>query len=260
MSPTATKSPSVVSAAKWLTARRKLLREEKEFTRSRDRLSARLRKLPWVKVSKPYVFQSPDGRVSLADLFGDCRQLIVQHFMLGPGWEEGCPSCSFMMDHFVPTVPHLRARDTALAAVSRAPLAEIRRFQKRMGWDVNWVSSHGTDFNFDFNVAFTEEQQRKGDIEYNFERGGHAMDATTEVPEPVVKIAASVGTDVPTYVRDRPGMSTFVLQDGVVYHTYSTYARGLDGLWNMYQWLDRAPMGRNETGVWWRRHDEYAQR
>jgi predicted dithiol-disulfide oxidoreductase (DUF899 family) len=141
--------------------------------------------------------------------------------------------------------------------VSRAPLAKLQGYKRRMGWTFPWASSFGSDFNFDFNVGFTEEQQRKGTIEYNYERGGHAMDATTQVPEPVARFAAMCGTDAATYTRDRPGMSAFVLEDGVVYHTYSTYARGLDGLWGMYQWLDRAPKGRNENGVWWRRHDEY---
>ena len=142
------------------------------------------------------------------------------------------------------------------AAVSRAPLAKLQAYKRRMGWTFPWASSHGSDFNFDFNVSFTEQQQRDGAVEYNYQRGGHAMDMKP-VPEPVAQFAAMCGTDAPTYSRDRPGMSAFVLEDGVVYHTYSTYARGLDGLWGMYQWLDRAPKGRNETGVWLRRHDEY---
>jgi predicted dithiol-disulfide oxidoreductase (DUF899 family) len=147
-----------------------------------------------------------------------------------------------------------------LSAVSRAPLAKLEAYKKRMGWEFPWASAHGGDFNFDFNVSFTEEQQRAGRIEYNYARGGHAMDATTQVPEPVAVNAAMTGTDAATYTRERPGMSAFVLEDGVVYHTYSTYARGLDGLWGMYQWLDRAPKGRNEKGVWWLRHDEYDKR
>jgi predicted dithiol-disulfide oxidoreductase (DUF899 family) len=143
--------------------------------------------------------------------------------------------------------------------VSRAPLAKLQAYKQRMGWTFPWASSLGSNFNFDFNVSFTEEQQRQGGVEYNYRRGGHAMD-TTPVPEPVAQFAATCGTDAPTYARDRPGMSAFVLEDGVVYHTYSAYARGLDGLWAMYQWLDRAPKGRNETAVWWRRHDEYDKR
>jgi predicted dithiol-disulfide oxidoreductase (DUF899 family) len=143
--------------------------------------------------------------------------------------------------------------------VSRAPLAKLQAYKRRMGWTFPWASSRGSDFNFDFNVAFTEAQQREGGVEYNYKRGGHAMDATP-VPEPVAGFAASCGTDAPTYSRDRPGLSAFVIEDGVVYHTYSTYARGVDGIWGMYQWLDHAPKGRNETGVWWRRHDEYGRR
>jgi len=143
-----------------------------------------------------------------------------------------------------------------LWAVSRAPLAKLQEYKRRMGWTFPWASSVGGDFNFDFNVSFTEVQQREGSVEYNYRRGGHAMDATP-VPEPVAQLAATTGTDAATYTRERPGMSAFVLEDGIVYHTYSAYARGLDGLWGMYQWLDCAPKGRNEMGVWWRRHDEY---
>jgi predicted dithiol-disulfide oxidoreductase (DUF899 family) len=153
----------------------------------------------------------------------------------------------------------LESHDVTLAAVSRAPLAKLQAYQRRMGWTFPWASSVGSDFNFDFNVSFTEEQQREGAVEYNYRHGGHAMDATP-VAGPVAQFAAMCGTDARTYARDRPGMSAFVLEDGVVYHAYSTYARGLDGLWGMYQWLDRAPKGRNETGVWWRRHDEYDKR
>jgi predicted dithiol-disulfide oxidoreductase (DUF899 family) len=154
---------------------------------------------------------------------------------------------------------HLANHDTLLWAVSRAPLAKLQAYKRRMGWTFPWASSDGSDFNFDFNVSITEEQQQEGAAEYNYQRGTHAMDAK-DLPAPVAQFAAMCGTDAPTYVRDRPGMSAFVLEDGAIYHTYSTYARGLDGLWGAYQWLDRAPRGRNESGVWWRRHDEYDNR
>jgi predicted dithiol-disulfide oxidoreductase (DUF899 family) len=178
--------------------------------------------------------------------------------MFGPDYTAGCPSCSAIADGFDGFVVHLANHDVTLSAVSRAPLAKLQAYKRRMGWTFPWASSFGSDFNPDFSVSFTEEQQRKGTIEYNYEHGGHAMDETAAVPEPVARNAAMAGTDVATYTRERPGMSALVLEDGVVYHAYSTYARGLDGLWGMYQWLDRAPKGRNETGLWWRRHDEYA--
>jgi predicted dithiol-disulfide oxidoreductase (DUF899 family) len=244
----------------WLKARLDLLEAEKEHTRRSDDLARQRQALPWVRVDKQYRFDTDEGSASLADLFRGRSQLVVYHFMFGPDYKAGCPSCSAIADGFNGIAVHLANHDVALTAVSRAPLAKLQAYKKRLGWTFPWASSFGGDFNFDFNVAFTEEQQRKGEIEYNYERGGHAMDATTQIPEPVVQIAASCGTDVPTYSRDRPGLSTFVLQNGVVYHTYSTYARGLDGLWSMYQWLDRAPLGRNETGVWWRRNDEYGKR
>jgi predicted dithiol-disulfide oxidoreductase (DUF899 family) len=180
--------------------------------------------------------------------------------MFGPDYTAGCPSCSSIADGFNGVVIHLANHDVTLSAVSRAPLAKLQAYKRRMGWTFPWASSFGNDFNFDFNISFTEEQQRAGTIEYNYERGGHAMEATTVAPEPVTQMAATCGTDVPTYTRDRPGLSTFVIEDGVVYHSYSAYARGVDGFWGMYQWLDRAPKGRNETGIWWRRHDEYAKR
>lgn len=240
----------------WLAARIKLLEAEKELTRRSDELARQRQELPWVRVDKAYRFDTAAGSASLADLFGGRSQLLVYHFMFGPDYKAGCPSCSSIADGFDGVAVHLANHDVALAAVSRAPLEKLLAYQRRMGWTFPWASSNGGDFNFDFNVAFTEEQQRKGTVEYNFRRGGHAMDAA-QVPEPVARFAATCGTDAPTYSRDRPGMSAFVLEDGVVYHTYSTYARGLDGLWGMYQWLDRAPKGRNETGLWWRRHDEY---
>jgi predicted dithiol-disulfide oxidoreductase (DUF899 family) len=242
----------------WLAARLELLEAEKELTRRSDELARRREGLPWVRVDKEYRFETDQGSASLPDLFQGRSQLLVYHFMFGPDYKAGCPSCSAIADGFDGFVVHLANHDVTLSAVSRAPLAKLQAYKRRMGWTFPWASSHGGDFNFDFNVAFTEAQQREGTIEYNYERGGHAMDAAV-VPEPVAQFAATCGTDAPTYSRDRPGLSAFVIEDGVVYHTYSTYSRGVDGLWGMYQWLDRAPKGRNETGVWWRRHDEYGK-
>jgi predicted dithiol-disulfide oxidoreductase (DUF899 family) len=243
----------------WLAARRELLAAEKEFTRRSDELARQRQALPWVRVDKTYRFETDEGSASLAELFRGRSQLLVYHFMFGPDYTAGCPSCSALADGFDGFAVHLANHDVMLMAVSRAPLAKLQAYKQRMGWTFPWASSSGGDFNFDFNVSFTEEQQRTGDIDYNFERGGHAMDATP-APQPVVEFAAMSGTDPATYSRDRPGMSAFVIEDGVVYHTYSTYARGVDGLWGMYQWLDRAPKGRNESGIWWRRHDEYNRR
>jgi len=243
----------------WLAARLELLKAEKELTRRSDELARQRQQLPWVRVDKNYVFDTNEGQQSLAQLFAGRSQLLVYHFMFGSGYTAGCPSCSAIADGFNGLAAHLSNHDVMLWAVSRAELAQLRAYQRRMGWTFPWASSLGSDFNFDFNVSITEEQQRRGQVEYNYERAGHAMTAT-EVPEPVAQFAASCGTDASTYVRERPGMSSFVLKHGVLYHCYSTYARGLDGLWSMYQWLDRAPKGRNETSAWWRRHDEYDQR
>jgi predicted dithiol-disulfide oxidoreductase (DUF899 family) len=244
----------------WLAARLDLLEAEKDLTRRSDELARRRWELPWVRVDKAYRFETDDGSASLEDLFGGRSQLIVYHFMFGPDYKAGCPSCSMIADGFDGFTVHLANHDVALWAVSRAPLAKLQAYRQRMGWTFPWASSHGGDFNFDFNVSITEEQQRQGGVEYNYQRGSHAMDAA-QVPEPVARFAASCGTDAPTYRRDRPGMSAFVREDGAVYHTYSTYARGLDGLWGAYQWLDRAPRGRNEAGgPWWRRRDEYGTR
>jgi predicted dithiol-disulfide oxidoreductase (DUF899 family) len=244
----------------WLAARLELLEAEKELTRRSDELAQRRQELPWVRVDKKYRFETDEGNASLADLFRGRSQLLVYHFMFGPDYKAGCATCSTIADGFDGFAVHLANHDVMLSAASRAPLAKLQAYKKRMGWKFPWASAHGGDFNFDFNVSFTEEQQRAGTIEYNYARGGHAMDATTQVPQPVAVNAAMTGTDAATYTRERPGMSAFVLEDGVVYHTYSTYARGLDGLWGMYQWLDRAPKGRNEKGVWWLRHDEYGKR
>jgi predicted dithiol-disulfide oxidoreductase (DUF899 family) len=249
-------SRKVVSRKEWLAVRIELLKAEKELTRRSDELARRRQELPWVRIDKEYRFETDKGSASLADLFRGRSQLLVYHFMFGPDYTAGCATCSTIADGFDGFVVHLANHDVTLSAVSRAPRAKLQAYQRRMGWTFPWASSHGSDFNFDFNVSFTEEQQRKGAVEYNYQREGHAMDVTP-APEPVAVNAAMAGTDVATYARERPGMSAFVLEGGVVYHTYSAYARGLDGLWGMYQWLDRAPKGRNETGVWWRRHDEY---
>ena len=248
----------------WLKARLDLLDAEKELTRFSDEVARQRQALPWVRVDKTYHFDTDDGQATLQDLFKGRAQLLVYHFMFGPDYKAGCPSCSAIADGFNGFIAHLANHDVTVAAVSRAPLAKLQDYKRRMDWSFPWASSAGGDFNFDFNVAFTEAQQRDNTIEYNYQRGGHAMDAAsseaTPVPPPVVEFAASCGTDPASYTRDRPGLSAFALQDGVVYHTYSTYARGLDSLWGMYQWLDVAPLGRNETGVWWQRHDEYATR
>jgi predicted dithiol-disulfide oxidoreductase (DUF899 family) len=242
----------------WLTARLDLLQAEKEFTRRGDELAQQRQALPWVRIDKDYRFDTDAGSAALADLFQGRSQLLVYHFMFGPDWKAGCPSCSMIADGFNGFTVHLANHDVMLWAVSRAPLAKLQAYKQRMGWTFPWASSQGGDFNFDFNVSFTEEQQRAGAIEYNYARGRHAMDATP-VPPPVAQFAASVGTDAPGYTRDRPGLSAFVREDGAIYHSYSTYARGVDGVWGAYHWLDRAPKGRNESGVWWRRHDEYGK-
>jgi predicted dithiol-disulfide oxidoreductase (DUF899 family) len=247
----------------WLAARLDLLEAEKDLTRRSDDLARRRRELPWVRVDKKYRFETDEGSASLAGLFRGRSQLLVYHFMFGPDYTAGCPACSAIADGFDGFVVHLANHDVTLCAVSRAPLAKLQAYQRRMGWTFPWASSLATDFNADFNVWFSEEQQRQGLVEYNYRREAAQPtgDANRENGDdgPAV-FAAMSGTDVATYTRERPGMSAFVVDDGVVYHTYSTYARGLDGLWGMYQWLDRAPKWRNETGVWWRRHDEYGRR
>jgi predicted dithiol-disulfide oxidoreductase (DUF899 family) len=251
----------------WLAARLDLLEGEKELTRRSDELARRRQELPWVRIDNDYRFETDEGSVWLADLFRGRSQLLVYHFMFGPDYTAGCPACSAIADGFNGFVIHLANHDVMLWAVSRAPLAKLQVYKRRMGWTFPWASSFGSDFNFDFNVQFTEKQQREGGIEYNYQReaawqlrGGEAPVAaipSRATPDGPTTFAAMCGTDPATYTRERPGMSAFALEDGVVYHTYSTYARGLDGLWGMYQWLDRASKGRNETGVWWRRHDEY---
>jgi predicted dithiol-disulfide oxidoreductase (DUF899 family) len=237
----------------WLTARLELLEAEKEHTRCSDELARRRQALPWVRIDKEYRFDADEGSVSLADLFRGRSQLLIYHFMFGPDYKAGCASCSGIADGFDGIVVHLANDDVTLSAVSRAPLAKLQAYKQRMGWTFPWASSFGNDFNLDFSVHVTEKQQREGGAEYNYRREAPSRD----VRGPVAQMANMSGTDVPTYTRDRPGLSAFVLENGVVYHTYSTYSRGLDGLWGMYQWLDRAPKGRNEKGIWWRRHDEY---
>jgi predicted dithiol-disulfide oxidoreductase (DUF899 family) len=247
----------------WLAARLALLEAEKEHTRHGDALARRRQELPWVRIDKPYRFETDEGGASLVDLFRGRSQLLVYHFMFGPDYKAGCPSCSAIADGFNGIAIHLAHHDVMLWAVSRAPLAKLQTYKRRMGWTFPWASSFGGDFNSDFSVGFTEEQQRKGEVEYNYQRepvfewraGQEGVGAGVEN-----QFAAMSGTDVATYHRERPGVSAFALEDGVVYHTYSAYARGVDGLWGMYQWLDRAPKGRNETGLWFRRHDEYDTR
>ena len=250
----------------WLAARLKLLEAEKELTRRSDELARRRQELPWVRIDKEYRFETDEGKASLADLFKGRSQLLVYHFMFGPDYKAGCPSCSAIADGFNGSVVHLANHDVTLCAVSRAPLAKLQAYKRRMGWTFPWASAFGSDFNSDFSVGFTEKQQLDGGIEYNYRREpawpvrkdegiASRMEGT-----PVADIAAMIGTDAATFTRERPGMSAFALEDGVVYHTYSAYARGVDGIWGMYPWLDRAPRGRNEKGIWWRRHDEYATR
>jgi predicted dithiol-disulfide oxidoreductase (DUF899 family) len=255
----------------WLAARLELLQAEKEHTRRADELARWRQELPWVLIDQEYRFQTDAGDASLVQLFAGRSQLLVYHFMFGPDYTAGCPSCSSIADGFDRCAVHLANHDVTLLALSRAPLPKLQAYKRRMGWQFPWASSGATDFNADFSVAFSEAQQQDGGIEYNYRREAPAAReplARRAGQErragggegPVAQIAAMTGTDVPTYTRDRPGMSAFALQDGAAYHSYSSFARGLDGLWGMYQWLDRAPLGRNEQGVWWRRHDEYAAR
>jgi predicted dithiol-disulfide oxidoreductase (DUF899 family) len=228
---------TVVSQGEWLEARKALLAKEKEFSTARDALSAARRALPWVKVEKNYVFDGPAGKETLSDLFGGKSQLLIYHFMLGPGWVQGCPSCSFLADHFDGAAIHLAQRDVAFIVVSRAPLAEIDAYKKRMGWRFKWVSSYGSDFNFDFRVSFTPEEKASGEVEYNYARGAFPSE-------------------------EAPGLSAFSKDGGAVFHTYSTYGRGLDIIIGTYNMLDLAPKGRDEDALpwsmaWVRRHDEY---
>ena len=251
------------SRDEWLAARIALLGKEKELTRLGDELAQQRQQLPWVRIDKAFRFETEDGPASLAELFRGRSQLLVYHFMFGPDYKAGCPSCSAIADGFDGVAVHLANHDVTLMAVSRAPLAKLLAYRQRMGWRFPWASSSDGAFNFDFNVSFIEQQQRDGAIEYNFQREpaflwrSRLEGDSASVTE---RFAATAGTDVASYTRERPGVSAFVIEEGVVYHTYSTYARGVDGIWSMYPWLDRAPKGRNEAnGPWWRRHDEYGQ-
>ncbi|MBO0825283.1 MAG: DUF899 domain-containing protein [Actinobacteria bacterium] len=240
----------------WLAARMELLQAEKELTRRTDELARRRQELPWVRVDKEYKFDTDEGTRSLAELFGGRSQLLIYHFMFGPDYTAGCPSCSAIADGFNGSVVHLANHDVTLSAVSRAPIAKIQAYKKRMGWTFPWASSFGSDFNFDLGVAHTKEEWESGAARYNF--GPQDLRPAADQKSSWDEWSESiVGTDWRTYRTEGPGMSAFALQDGNVYHTYSAYSRGLDGLWGMYQWLDRAPLGRNENGFWWRRHDEY---
>jgi predicted dithiol-disulfide oxidoreductase (DUF899 family) len=245
----------------WLAARVELLAAEKEHTRRGDELARKRQQLPWVRIDKEYRFDTDEGSASLADLFGGRSQLLMYHLMYGPEYTLGaCPVCSTIADGFNGFAVHLANHDVAMIAVSRAPLASIQAYKRRMGWTFPWASSFGTDFNFDFEVSNTEEQQRQGTVEYNYRTVDVSGILEAGPESPVSQVAAMVGADAATYTREGPGMSAFALDDGVLYHTYSAYARGLDALWGMYQWLDRAPKGRNETGPpWFRRRDEYGQ-
>jgi predicted dithiol-disulfide oxidoreductase (DUF899 family) len=246
----------------WLAARTELLAREKELTRLSDELAQARQRLPWVRLDKDYVFDTNEGSASLADLFRGRSQLLVYHFMFGPDYTAGCLACSAIADGFNGFAIHLAHHDVMLWGVSRALLAKLQSYTQRMGWSFPWASSRESDFNFDFNVSLTEGQQRSGS-EYNFRPLPPQPAAQARTDGPFAAWAATTGTDWPTYTRERPGMSAFALEDGVVYHTYSAYARGLDALWGMYQWLDRAPHGRNEGRAegdplnFFRRHDEY---
>jgi predicted dithiol-disulfide oxidoreductase (DUF899 family) len=239
----------------WLAARLELLEAEKELTRRSDELARQRQKLPWVQIDKEYRFETDEGSASLADLFRGRSQLLIYHFMFGPEYTAGCPSCSAIADGFDGSVVHLENHDVAFAAVSRAPLAKLQTYKRRMGWSFPWASSFESDFNYDFHVSHTDEEWQSGAVEYNF----RTVDFRPAEESPVLAefFGSSVGTDFRTYRQEGPGMSAFALEDGVVYYTYSAYERGIDALWGMYPWLDRAPFGRNETGFWWHRHDEY---
>jgi predicted dithiol-disulfide oxidoreductase (DUF899 family) len=248
---------TTVTREQWLAARLELLEAEKELTRRSDEVARQRQQLPWIRVEKDYRFETEDGSASLADLFGGRSQLLVYHFMFGPEYSGGCPSCSAIADGFNGSHVHLENHDVALVAVSRAPIAALEGYRRRMGWSFRWASSLDSDFNYDFSTSFTEQQQASGSIDYNYGPQDTTWLREAGASGPAVEHAAMAGTDVATYTRERPGMSAFALEDGVVYHTYSTYARGVDALWGMYPWLDRAPKGRNETGPWWRRRDDY---
>ncbi len=240
----------------WLAARLELLGAEKALTRQSDEVARRRQELPWVRIDKEYRFDTDDGAASLADLFQGRSQLIVYHFMFGPDFTAGCPSCSAIADGFNGSVVHLAHHDVTLHAVSQGPLEKLQAYRTRMGWTFPWASSAGSDFNYDFRVTHSLAEWQSGQVGYNF--GVMDVGTGTGADNPALdEVAAGVGVDYRTYRQQGPGISTFVLEDGVVHHTYSAYGRGVDGIWGMYQWLDRAPFGRNENGFWWHRHDEY---
>jgi predicted dithiol-disulfide oxidoreductase (DUF899 family) len=255
-------SHKVGTREEWLADRQNLLDAEKVLTRRGDELAQWRRELPWVRIDKDYRFETDEGPASLADLFAGRSQLLVYHFMFGPDYTAGCLSCSAIADGFNGFAIHLANHDVMLWAASRAPLDKLQAYKQRMGWSFPWASSNDIEFNFDFDVSLTEEQQRSG-FDYNFSEQPPQPPADVATDGPLAAWAATTGTDWPTYARERPGMSAFALEDGIVYHTYSAHARGLDALWGMYQWLDRAPLGRNEGRAdddplnFYRRHDEY---
>jgi predicted dithiol-disulfide oxidoreductase (DUF899 family) len=247
----------------WQAARSELARLEAEQAERNEEIKSKRRELPWVAVEKEYEFDTEHGTKTLAELFDGRSQLLVYHFMFGPDYTAGCPACSAIADGFNGFVAHLANHDVMLWAVSRAPLAKLRAYKQRMGWTFPWASSYGSDFNPDFQAGYSDEQLRSGVGEYNFRPSDLRSTAELGNQAPFAEWAATTGTDWATYSQEAPGMSAFARDDGVVYHTYSAYARGLDGLWGMYQWLDRAPGGRNEARTpdgplnWFRRHDEY---
>jgi predicted dithiol-disulfide oxidoreductase (DUF899 family) len=243
----------------WLAARKELLEAEKELTRRNDELARRRRELPWVAVEKGYGFETVDGTKTLAELFDGRSQLLVYHFMFGPAYTAGCPTCSAAADTFDGGVVHLKARDVTFLCASRSPLEKLQAYKERMGWTFPWVSTLGSDFNFDFGASFTDEQLREG-IEYNYRSVDPGPILEAPAGTPIGELADATGTDAAGYMTEAPGLSAFVLSDGVVHHTYSCYARGLEMILGFYPFLDRAPMGRNEGDppeFWIRRHDEY---
>ena len=248
----------VATRDEWLAARKQLLAREKEHTRLGDELARERRELPWVKVDKEYVFDTDDGSRTLAELFDGHAQLVVYHFMFGPEFERGCPACSAIADGFDGIHVHLSNRaDTRFVAVSRAPLAKLQAYKRHMGWTFPWASSFGTDFNYDYTASYTPQQLREGG-EYNFASFKDRLYRLEADPGLVGETAASAGVDLEGFLQEAPGMSAFALDDGVVYHAYSTYARGLDGLWGAYQWLDRTPLGRNGDEQRWVHRDKYS--
>lgn len=254
MMATMTATHRIASRDEWLAERLDLVKAEKELTRQSDEVARRRQALPWLRVDKNYRFDTDDGAASLKDLFRGRSQLLVYHLMFGPDYKAPCPSCSMIADGFDGFWEHLAHHDVMLWAISRAPFEKIQERKKKTGWTFPWASSFGSDFNQDYGVGFSEAQQSAG-YEYNFVEQKPIAPTAEGAPD---GFAAMCGVSLPTFLREMPGMSAFVLDDGQVYHTYSTYARGLDGLWGAYQWLDRAPLGRNESGgVWWRRRDEY---